>query len=240
MKTNRYSKIHIIKQILIIWLSVAKIGYAQNLEINPAFGTIKEKSVKGFVVCLELDVKSVEGRWQTYLKSLGKFESPEKMAMLGPGIIITSVSNDAIDFYSKITVSPRCLQIFMGATRAGMNVELEESQNDNIKRLLHSFAVEQYRQDLIAQLTEAERVVNLAVKAHDKRTQEGQSLKNKLNKNRNEKIRLLRNLDENERNLQKLRADSTQNVQDMEATMEEIKKVRQIAEEKKSKLGQLK
>lgn len=224
----------------ILFINYPQFSEAQNIEVSPAFGTINDKSVKGFVVCLELDARAVENRWNTFLKSLGKFESPERMAKVGIGIMLASVSGDAIDFYSKITVSPRCVQVFMGATRAGQTGELVEDQNNHIKRLLYEFALEQYRQDYITQISEAERVVNLAVKAHDKRTSDGNSLKSKLSRNRNERIRLLKNLDENAANLKKLLSDSTQNAQDLEAALEEIKKVRTIAEEKKAKLGQLK
>lgn len=224
----------------LLWMVFPYFLNAQNIEVSPAFGTINEKSVKGFVVCLELDAKSVENRWSTFLKSLGKFESPERSAKVGLGIMLASVSSDAVDFYSKITVSPRCVQVFMGATRAGQAGELDEDQNNHVKRLLYEFALEQYRQDYITQISEAERVVNLAVKAHDKRTNDGNSIKSKLAKNRNERIRLLKNLEENALYLKRLIADSAQNSQDKEAALEEINKVRSIAEEKKSKLGQLK
>lgn len=212
----------------------------QTIEVNPANGTIREKSLKGFVVCLELDVRIVEKSWARYLKSLGKFESVESQAMAGVGIMLSSISNDAIDFYSKVTVSPRCVQVFMGATRAGSGLELSENQFENVKRMLRDFAVEQYRQDLITQITEAERVVNLAVKAHDKRSSEANSLKSKIAKNKQERIRLLKNLDENAEHLLRLKADSARNAGDMESALDEIKKVRQIAEERKTKLSQVK
>lgn len=224
----------------VLFYTAPNISIGQNIEVIPAFGTIKEKSVKGFVVCLELDVKSVENRWYTYLKSLGRFDSPERLAMVGLGIMLPSVSNDAIDFYSKITVSPRCVQVFMGATRAGLAEELEETQAEHIKRLLSEFALEQYRQDIINQIREADRVVNLAVKAHDKRTSEGNSIHSKLKKNRQERERYFKNLEENANQNKKLKADSIQNSADMEAALDEINKVRAISEEKKTKLGQLK
>lgn len=240
MKPKNFYKSLILKSLIFIFLLLTQSVIGQDIEINPGFGTINEKSVKGFVVCLELDVKSVEVRWQSYLKSLGKFESPEKMAMYGQAIMISAISSDAIDFYSKITVSPRCLQVFMGATRAGTMAELDENQQEHVKRLLREFAIEQYRQDLIAQITEAERVVNLAVKAHDKRSNESQTLKNRLAKNRKEKANLYKSLEDNAHQQKKLQADSVQNALDLEAAMEEIKKVRAIAEEKKTRLGQLK
>jgi hypothetical protein len=215
-------------------------GIAQTVEVNTANGTIKDQSLKGFVVCLELDVKSVESGWSRYMKSMGKFETVEKQAMEGLNLVLPNISSDAVDFYSKITVSPRCVQVFMGALRAGSALELPEEQKEKIQKMLYDFALEQYRQDLIKQISEAERVVNLAVKAHDKRSNEGQSLRKRISRNKKEKIRLLQNLEENAKELSRLRADSTQNVSELETAMEEIRKVRQIAEEKKQKLSQVK
>jgi hypothetical protein len=228
-----------------VWLglivfSISFCASAQVVEVNSANGHFGEKSVKGFVVCLELDVKTVEKSWNRYMKSIGKFESTEKQALEGFNLVLNNVSSDAIDFYSKITVSPRCVQVFMGATRAGSALELPDNQTENIKKMLYDFAVEQYRQDLIAQITEAERVVSLAVKAHDKRVNEGNSLKNKIIRNKKDRIKLLKELEENAEGLKKLKQDSVQNQAEQETALEEISKVRKIAEEKKAKLGQVK
>lgn len=241
---TKFKKLRI-KHLRIIFISFFVLFYsigtkAQTVEVNEANGSIKDKSLKGFVVCLELDVKTVDAGWARYMKSLGKFETVEKQAVEGLNLVLPAISSDAVDFYSKVTVSPRCIQIFMGALRAGSNLELPEEQKDKVRKMLYDFAIEQYRQDLIKQISEAERVVNLAVKAHDKRTNEGESLRSKIARNKKEKIRLLKDLEENGNNLRKLRADSVQNASEQETALEEIKKVRQIAEEKKQKLGQVK
>lgn len=213
---------------------------AQSVETDPASFTVKDRSVKGFVACLELEVKEVERNWARYLKSLGKFETVDRQTMQAMAIMLPTVSSDAIDFYSKIVVSPRCVQVFMGGLRAGSSLELLETQASNIKKLLHDFAAEQYRQDLINQITEAERVVNLAVKAHDKRISEGDNLKSKMKRNRRDRENLVKSLEENAEDLKKLKADSTRNVSEQETALEEITKVRKIAEDKKQKLNQIK
>jgi len=160
--------------------------------------------------------------------------------MQGFNLMLANVSGDAIDFFSKLSVSPRCVQVFMGALRAGSNLELPEIQNENIKKLLHDFAIEQYGQDLVSQISEAERVVSLAVKAHDKRGSEGSNIKNKIARNKKERIHQYKQLAENADQLKKLRADSIQNKSEQETALEEITKVRTIAEEKKQKLSLLK
>ncbi len=231
------------KEILFVFSFLVFISFkvfSQAIEVNPASSSISEKSLKGFVVCLELDVKTVEKSWYRFLKSIGKFESVEKQTSQGLNLMLANISGDAIDFFSKITVSPRCVQVFMGALRAGSSLELPEGQNENVKKMLYDFALEQYRQDVITQMAEAERVVSLAVKAHDKRESEGKSIKYKIIRNKKEKIRLLQDLDDNALQLKKLRTDSIQNVNEQETALEEISKVRKIAEEKKLRLSQLK
>jgi hypothetical protein len=174
------------------------------------------------------------------MKSVGKFEGSEKQALQGFNLMLSQISSDAVDFFSKITVSPRCIQVFMGATRAGSVLELPDNQPENVKKMLYDFAIEQYRQDLIDQISEAERVVSLAVKAHDKRVNEGNSLKNKINRNKKDRLKLFKELEQNAEDLKKLKMDSTQNKAEQETALEEIDKVRKIAEEKKAKLGQVK
>lgn len=231
------------------YLHIFFIGYflfaegltiAQTVEVNPTSASIKDKSLKGFVVCLELDLKNLEKNWNRYLTSLGKFESVERQALAGMAVMLPTISSDAIDFYSKITVSPRCVQVFMGALRAGSDLELSDNQKDNVKKMLYDFAIEQYRQDLMGQMSEAERVENLAVKAHDKRTSEGENLKIKLKRNRKERANLQKMAEANAVEFKKLQTDSIQNVADRETALEEINKVRKIEEEKKQKLNLLK
>jgi hypothetical protein len=106
--------------------------------------------------------------------------------------------------------------------------------------MLYDFSLELYRSDIRRQITEAERVVILAVKAHDKRSREGDDLKDRLKRNRREKIRLLEEIDQNARNLQLLLGDSVRNAAEKETALEEIQKVRKIAEERKQKLGVVK
>jgi hypothetical protein len=214
--------------------------FSQSIEVNSANSSFSDRSLKGFVVCIELDVKTVEKGWSRFLKSIGKFESVERQSYVGLNLMVPNVSSDALDFYSKLSVSPRCVQVFLGALRAGSTMEMLENQIENIKKLLNDFALEQYRQDLISQISEAERVVNLAVKAHDKRENEGRNIKNKIARNKRDRIRLIQDLEQNATNLRRLQTDSTQNISEQETAIEEISKVRKIAEEKKLKLNQIK
>jgi hypothetical protein len=51
---------------------------------------------------------------------------------------------------------------------------------------------------------------------------------------------LIQDLEQNATNLRRLQTDSTQNISEQETAIEEISKVRKIAEEKKLKLNQIK
>jgi hypothetical protein len=216
------------------------VSIAQNIELSESTGNIKEKSIKGFTVCLELDAKSVESGLSRFLKSIGKFDKAERQAWAGLTQVIPSISSDAVDFFARLTVSPRCIQVFMGASRSGTESDLGVTEKENLRKLVYEFSLEQYRSDYKKQISEAERVVNLAVKAHDKRTQEGDDIKYRLSRNRKNKIRLQEELEENAREFQKLTSDSVRNSSEKETALEEIKKVRLIAEEKKLRLGQVK
>ena len=234
------SRIRFFFSFLVFCIFISGNLFSQSIEVNSANSSFSDKSLKGFVVCIELDVKTVEKGWTRFLKSIGKFETVERQSYVGLNLMVPNVSSDALDFYSKLSVSPRCVQVFLGALRAGSTMEMLENQIENIKKLLNDFALEQYRQDLISQISEAERVVNLAVKAHDKRENEGRSIKNKIARNKRDRIRLIQELEQNATNLRRLQTDSTQNISEQETAIEEISKVRKIAEEKKLKLNQIK
>lgn len=212
---------------------------AQETGVREANGQIGDKSLKGFIACLELDARSVESAWQRYLRSLGKTESPERNTIQALNLMAPQIASDAVDLYSRLTVTSRCIQVFLTAFRAGTELELPASQKENVRKMLEEFAREQYRQDLKKQMAEAERVVNLAVKAHDKRMDEGQNIRSRIARNHRDRDRLRKELEENARDLIRLRADSAINQSEQETALEEIKKVRSIAEEKKQKLSQI-
>jgi len=244
-KTNadndmKYSSIRIICFLAFNFMLFSRIAFSQQIELAESIGNVKEKNIKGFTVCLELDAKTVETGLHRFLKSIGKFDKAERNAWIGLTQVIPSISSDAIDFYSRLSVSPRCIQVFMGAFRGGTESALAEPERENLRKLVYEFSLEQYRSDFKKQISEAERVVNLAVRAHDKRSQEGDELKQRLVRNRKSKIKLEEELEENARELLKLSSDSVRNSSEKETALEEIKKVRQIAEEKKLRLGQVK
>lgn len=214
--------------------------YSQLINVEEATGTIREKNLKGFSVCIELDVKSVESGLSKFVRSLGKFEKAERNAWQSENLMVPSITSDAIDFFARLTVSPRCIQVFMGALRTGTKEAIANEASENLRKMLYDFSLELYRSDIRRQITEAERVVNLAVKAHDKRTREGEDLKDRLKRNRREKVRLLEDIDINAKNLQTLLSDSVRNAAEKETALEEIDKVRKIAEERKQKLGTVK
>jgi hypothetical protein len=209
----------------------------QQINVEEATGTIRERIVKGHSVCIELDVKTVESGLSRFVRSLGKFDKAERNAWQSENLMVPALASDAVDFFAKMTVSPRCIQVFMGALRSGTKDAIQGDAGENLRKMLYDFSLELYRSDIRRQITEAERVVNLAVKAHDKRSREGDDLKDRLKRNRREKIRLLEEIDQNARNLQLLLGDSVRNAAEKETALEEIQKVRKIAEERKQKLG---
>ena len=92
---------------LISLRSIALFG--QTIEVNEANGVVKDKSLKGFVVCLELDVKTVEKSWARYLKSLGKFETVDNQAMAAMSIMLPTVASDAVDYGNDFAAFKRAL-----------------------------------------------------------------------------------------------------------------------------------
>jgi len=242
IRFHLHREIFILRLVLPILLiiSLPLLSLAQQIDVEESTATVKQKLLKGYTTCIELDVKSVESGLPRFVKSIGKFEKAERNSWEGLNQVIPAISSDAVDFYATMSVSPRCVQVFMAASRSGTADPVSSSAMENIKKMLYDFTLELYRSDIRRQISEAERVVNLAVKAHDKRSEEGEDLKKRLRRNRTEKIRLLEDIELNAKNLEKLKADSVQNVAELETAMEEIRKVRQIAEERKQKLGTVK
>ena len=231
--------IHFIGCLIALFGSFAvQNAVAQRVSVLPAEAEIDGLKRSGLSTTIELERKQVEKAWNKYLKNLGKVES-SKGNYTAKAASVPSIAPGTVNIFSKVEADTRGTTIFYAIDLGTEFVTIGTPAYENARKLLHEFAVQQYRDDLNEQIKEADEVVDDAVRTHEKKVAQGENFQKQLERNAQEKIKLQKELEENARELEKLKNNIEQNKTDQATALEEIKKVRKVSEDKKSKLSSI-
>lgn len=212
------------------------LTFGQKVSVVPAEAEIDGLKRKGLSTTIELERKVVEKAWQKYLKNAGKVESSKGNYTVKGGSI-PSIAPGAINIYSHIDNDSHGTTIFYAIDLGTELATIGTPAYEAAQKALHEFAVQQYREDLNEQIKEADEVVDDAVRMHEKKVAQGESLQKQIERNAQEKVKLQKQLEENALDAERLKNSLTQNKIDQATALEEIKRVRQVSEGKKAKLG---
>lgn len=215
-------------------------GHAQSIQVNSTEKNIANAKRKVLSTTIELEKKVVERAWGKRLKEYGKLENNKGYYAMN-AVTIPPIVNAPVTLYTSVEESGEKGTAIFLFIDTGTEVLSPGSKNyEAARNFLYDFVLELYRDDMNMQISESDKAVTGAVKVHDKLVDQGDKIVNNIQKNRAEKVRLEKALIDNELDFQKLTADSTKNRLDQATAEQEINRLRNISEEKKNKLGQIK
>lgn len=223
---------------LIICCSLSAVALAQKVSVKEAIQSVTDVACPGMVTLIELEPKVVEKAWSKKIKEFGKAESSRGVYLVKVALI-PEISPNAVKVYSKLNSDSKGTTVFMAIDLGDEFLTPGKAEYETARRILHDFAVMLYREDMNEQIKEAERAVLTTVKSHERKTQDGKNLEHKLAKNKEEKKKLEQALIDNAKEHERLLKEIEQNKLQLEATFEEIGKVRKLAEIKKNKLAEI-
>lgn len=222
-----------------IFLMVSISSYSQSIVIQQETLSLEDQQRNGLAVLIELDQKTIEKAWQAKLKSYGKPDNRRDNIWFFKGII-DPISKNPIILYSKIEKAKNSTQVFVAIDLGTSYLNNNSAEYEPTRRFLHEFAVDCYRQQINLEIEQADKVVESAVGLHEQKTDAGSELQKRKERNKQEKERLERKLEENLQEIKKIESEIQQNKLEQETALEEINRVRKIAEAKKNKLGNIK
>jgi hypothetical protein len=223
---------------LIIAYTCAMTAFAQKVSVQESNQGVGEVPCKGVATLIELEPKTVEKAWAKKLKGYGKTESSRDTYLVTVALV-PEVSLSAVKVYSRLISNTKGTIVFFAIEQGEEFLTPETAEYEASRRILHDFAVTLYREDMNEQIKEAERAVTTTVRSHERKTQEGKNLENKLTKNEEQTKKLEQMLIDNAKDHERLLQEIAQNKLQQEATFDEIGKVRKVAELKKTKLAEI-
>ncbi len=227
------------KYILSTFLSLlALVSLAQTVTVGPDEAELDGIRRKGLSVLVELDKKVVDKAWIKKLKEAGRADvSKTGSITVRPAVLPGIAGAMGATAFGRTDQGPKGTRVFLAVDLGTEVVDAAHNAWEELRKYLYDFAQQSYRDDLNAQITEADKAVDGAVRQNESAQDEAQSIKRQIERNANERNRLIRQMKENEAELYKLKADSVQNRINQSATFDDIQRLRKIVEDKKAKLA---
>jgi len=221
--------------VLLVLLSlVSGVSNAQKVLVKTIDQLILGQNYTGQAVQVELEHKNVERAWVRYLKELGKLEQNKNVLEM-KNVVVPEIQGD-VRVLSLMTTTLEGTSIFWVLLKNNEALSSASAEFASARKFLYDFVLSLYRDDVNKQIADADKSVEEAVERHDRKVRESLEIARDLQRSRNDKLRLQKQMEENSINFQRLKGDSLQAELDKSETLKEIDKLRKITEEKKNKL----
>lgn len=220
---------------------ILNLGYskAQGIVVQPSQAAIEGQQRPGLATQIVLDKKFVERCWIKKMKELGRPDVVKGGAYVIRNLNLTSVRTEPLDLYSLVETTQEGIIVFWAIDLGSHFLSDTCIEYQATSRLLHEFAVQVYREDMNLQIAEADKTLDATVRQHDKQVEQGSKISQNINKNKLEKLKLEKALNDNAADLVRLKNDSISNRLQQGSLLEEIEKIRKVVEEKRAKLQKI-
>jgi len=209
---------------------------AQKATVFSEFREIEGLRRQGQGVLVEYEKKTVEKAWNKFLKTIGKPEAWKGGTTVVLEASVTNPDYAGADHITRLDATAEGTKVFWSIGAKGEYAQPGTQLHDKAKKALQDFARQLYRDDLTEQIEAAEKMAEVASRTHDKTAQMGENLRKQQERNTQEQASLLKAQEEKKTDAERIKQELVQNKLDQESALEEIKKIRKIAEERKRKL----
>ena len=229
--------------LILILICLATLGsYAQKSPVDEADKSINSIPRKGQQVSMQLDNRRVETAW---IKQLGdKFGSKLKNAkgvLTMEGVVIEEIAPNPIRVISKVDATPTGTTVWWSIDlgNAYLGKESTPVQWKSAEKYLKDFARMMYREDLVSQISEAERALVASQNNHMAVIEKANTIKKDIEKNKARKVEIQQMLASNAAELQQFNNLIDTNLKEQEAARGDIVNMRVALEAVKDRLNKI-
>ncbi|MDB5269215.1 MAG: hypothetical protein JWP58_2255 [Hymenobacter sp.] len=229
--------------LILILICLATLGsYAQKSPVDEADKSINSIPRKGQQVSMQLDNRRVETAW---LKQLGdKFGSKlknTKGVLTLDGVVIEEIAPNPIRVISKVDATPTGTTVWWSIDlgNAYLGKESTPVQWKSAEKYLKDFARMMYREDLVSQISEAERALVASQNNHMAVIEKANTIKKDIEKNKARKLEIQQMLAANAAELQQFNNLIDTNLKEQEAARGDIVNMRVALEAVKDRLNKI-
>ena len=229
--------------LILILICLATLGsYAQKSPVDEADKSINSIPRKGQQVSMQLDNRRVEAAW---LKQLGdKFGSKlknTKGVLTMENVVIEEIAPNPIRVISKVDATPTGTTVWWSIDlgNAYLGKESTPVQWKSAEKYLKDFARMMYREDLVSQISEAERALVASQNNHVAVIAKADAIKKDIERNKAKKIEIQQMLASNAAELQQYNNLVDLNLKEQEAARGDIVNMRVALEAVKDRMNKI-
>ncbi len=215
---------------------------AQRSPVDEADQNINNIPRKGQRVSLQLDNKRVETAWLKQLNEQfpGKVKN-NKGIITAAGVTITDISPTPVTIISRVDALPTGTGVWWSIDlgNAYLGQASTPTQWKAAEKYLKDFARLMYREDLVAQVTDAEKALVNSQNSHMAVITKGDAIKKDIERNKARKIEIQQQLAANVAELQQLNNQVDTNLKEQEAARADIVNMRVALESVKERMSKI-
>ena len=215
---------------------------AQKSPVSEEDKSINNIPRKGQQVSMQLDSRRVEAAWLKQLseKFGGKLKNAKGVLTMD-GVVIEEIAPTPIRVISKVDASPTGTTVWWSIDLGNAYLAKESTpvQWKSAEKYLKDFARMMYREDLVSQITEAERALVSSQNSHMAVIEKQNTIKKDIDKNKARKMEIQQMLASNAAELQQLNNLIDLNLKEQEAARGDIVNMRISLESVKERMGKI-
>jgi len=215
---------------------------AQKSPVSEEDKSINNIPRKGQQVSMQLDSRRVEAAWLKQLseKFGGKLKNAKGVLTMD-GVVIEEIAPNPIRVISKVDASPTGTTVWWSIDlgNAYLAKEATPVQWKSAEKYLKDFARMMYREDLVSQITEAERALVSSQNSHMAVIEKQNTIKKDIEKNKARKMEIQQMLASNAAELQQYNNLIDLNLKEQEAARGDIVNMRISLESVKERMGKI-
>ena len=229
--------------LILLLVCLASLGvYAQKSPVDEADKSINSIPRKGQQVSMQLDNRRVEAAWLKQLNDkFGSKVKNNKGVVTVDGVVIEEIAPNPIRLISKVDATPTGTTVWWSIDlgNAYLGKESTPVQWKSAEKYLKDFARMMYREDLVSQISEAERALVASQNNHMAVIEKANNIKKDIEKNKARKIEIQQMLAANAAELQQFNNQIDSNLKEQEAARGDIVNMRVALEAVKDRMNKI-
>jgi hypothetical protein len=170
---------------------------AQTVTVQKQTAKIKSEQANGFALSLEGKKEAVSSAWSKFLKDIGKVKTINEYQTVTEPVVGAIVYNTGV-LYATLQSNETKSNVWIGLIDAEWQVNDIEIVNKELEKMVYSFGVKFYRDQIQLQIDEAQKAVEAVERKAQRLQVENKNLNNRLANNEQQKVQLEKALKENE------------------------------------------
>jgi hypothetical protein len=225
------------RKFFLLMLIFPAIGYGQTVTVKEETSRIKGDNAEGYEVVLEVPEEEAQVSLSKFLKALGKVRQSGDFATINEPTLDGKKYEHPL--YATARQIGNVTSVWIGLHEKQWDKEAKMA-NTQIKKIVYDFGVNFYREKIQLQIDESLRALQTVEKQQARLVNQNKDFVNKMENNKEQKIRLEKSLVDNKLEFETLTKKLAQNIKAQDSiaiATEQIRKAVEIHRSRQQKVN---